>query len=178
MEKALVESINSAQEIVEKSNVKSEFSRIAFEVTLKHLIGQSYGGPTHHISSEDIPLDKADQINYADFIDHKQPKNDYQIIACIVHFLTKGIVSESVTKDELVSFIHQNPGRIRRLNNLNDVIRHTRNTSSYKYIEAFKDENEYRYRLSAIGKQLIDSLPEQPERKKPRRQKRNRKTQG
>ena len=167
----LINSIKQAQDIVESSGVKGEYAKIAFEVSLNHLIGRiGQNVPVGHVAA-DKPVattqQPVDSVSYNDFLDQKQPKNDYEITACIVSYMTDGNVLNTTTKEELVGFIHQNPGKIKGLRNLNDVIRHTRDNPYYSYIETVREGGEIRYRLSAIGKQLVDRLPE---RKTVRRQ--------
>lgn len=164
MKSDLVSSIKQAQDIVESSGVKNEYAKIAFEVTLNHIIGsrdEIASGKHEYVEKSGFSTQQPEGgFNYNDFIDQKLPKNDYEITACIVSFLTNGDVRNSITKEDLVGFIHQNPGKIKGLKNLNDVIRHTRNNPNYSYIETVKEGGEFRYRLSAIGKQLVDQLPQ------------------
>ncbi len=164
MKRDLVSSIKQAQDVVESSGVKNEYAQIAFEISLNYIIGSK--GETAPVQRESVDKpdfstqQPEDGLSYNEFIDQKKPKNDYEITACIVSFLTNGDVRKSITKEDLVGFIHQNPGNIKGLKNLNDVIRHTRNHPNYSYIETVKEGGEIRYRLSAVGKQLLDQLPQ------------------
>lgn len=165
----LVKLVKQSEQIVNESSISEGFRAIAYKTILEFLLsnnGISTKANTDRIdSSKKAGTTVIDSGDYGDFIIKKQPKNDYETIACIVFHLTGGIVSESVSREELLEFIHQNPGNLKGLNNLSGVIRHTRGNPQYGYIETDKDVDEPSYRLSARGKQMVDRLPDREVKK-------------
>lgn len=102
------------------------------------------------------------------YIEHKDPKNDYEIIALVVGHITKGD-KKSVTKNEIIEFIRDNPHRIKNVDTLYRVIGNTKN--DYRYIE-FIGKKGSTYRLSVKGRQLVSKLPNRsdaPKKKKKRK---------
>ena len=96
----------------------------------------------------------------------KDPQNDYEIIALVVEWLTRG-EKRSVTKEEIEEFIREHPDRMSNLepNKIRGVIDNTKSHSSYKYIDFVDKKNDKTYRLSAKGKKITNELPDRPQSK-------------
>ncbi len=168
----LVDIVKQSENVVEESKVSEEYRATAFKTVLEFLLSNNDPSMDAH-SSNNIIVDRTqvtvvENGDYEELIAVKQPKNDYEIVACIVYHLTGGIVSNSVTRVELLDYIHQNPGNLKGLKNLSGVIKHTRSNPYYGYIENVKDAEESSFRLSARGKQLIDRLPGREDKKRVR----------
>ena len=104
------------------------------------------------------------------YLEEKNPKNDYEIIALVVDNFasTDGSLP---TKKNILDFFRSNPDRLENTDSkqLNDAIDNTKNNRSYGYIEyaeSDKTKGPKEYRLSIKGKQLVERLPERPEKKK------------
>lgn len=111
--------------------------------------------------------DNPTPANWADYLEQKQPKNDYEIIALVVGYLTQGN-KQSVTKDEIIEFLRKNPKRIKNTTTLSTAINAAKNKKHYRYIE-FISNDDKAYRLSIRGEQLVSELPnriEVPKKKK------------
>lgn len=117
--------------------------------------------------------DKNKEISWGVYLEKKQTKNDYEIIALVVDQLTQN-EKISVSKKEIVHFISENPDHIKNAeeNKLSAAIDNTK--SKYKYIKFVNNKENRTYQLTIKGKQLVDKLPERPNmqsRKKPRKSK-------
>lgn len=159
----LVDLVKRSESIVTESNVGDEYRSTAFKTVLEFLLSNSDPSIDTHLTASShvrsTPSTVVENGDYEALLAEKQPKNDYEIVACIVYHLTGGIVSNTVSRVELLDYIRQNPGNLKGLKNLNGVIKHARGNPYYGYIENVKDAEEPSFRLSARGKQLVDRLP-------------------
>ena len=96
------------------------------------------------------------------YLEEKNPKNDYEIIALVVDWLTRS-GKNSVSKEEIIEFIRDHPDRISNTekSKLSSAIDNTKNHDNYKYID-FVDKDKKTYCLSIKGRQLVKRLPERP----------------
>ena len=104
------------------------------------------------------------------YLEEKNPKNDYEIIALVVDHLTN-TAGPPPTKKTITDFFRVNPDRLENTDSkpLSDAIDSTKNNRAYRYIE-YADSDKAKspkvYRLSIKGKQLVEKLPERSVRKK------------
>lgn len=106
------------------------------------------------------------QESWEQHLKQKDPQNDYEIIALVVDRLIS-LGKKSVTKEEIVEFIRDNPDRINRAEDIGVSIVTTKSNTAYKYIE-FVSKDDKTYRLSIKGKQMVKQLPERREKKNKR----------
>ena len=96
--------------------------------------------------------------SWKDYLEEKQTKNDYEIIALVVERLASN-GKESVAKEEIMEFVRRNPHLIKNTGKVADSIKTTKDNKAYRYIEFVDKKTDKTYRLSIKGKQLVDSLP-------------------
>ncbi len=98
-------------------------------------------------------------------LEEKRPNNDYEIIALVVEKLTRA--KGSVTKEEIVDFLRDNPDRLNNTNPkaLSSAINNAKNKKTYQYIE-YANKKGKTYHLSIKGRQLVKRLPDREENTK------------
>ena len=128
-------------------------------IEIRDLLKDRSGSDTTS-TSIDQASNEPSQQSWEQYLEAKDPDNDYKIIALVVDKLTSS-EKQSVTKEEIVEFIRENPDRITNADpkKLRSVIDNTKNMARYGYIE-FVSKDDKTYRLSIKGKQLIKRLPD------------------
>ena len=97
-------------------------------------------------------------VPWETYIKNKQPKNDYEVVAVVVDYLTK--TGEEVTIESIIEFIRESSVAFSNVRDPEKVVNNTKNNKHYGYIE-FTDKKERKYyRLSIKGSQLINILQE------------------
>ncbi len=118
-----------------------------------------------------IDTSKQEQMSWEQYLEQKDPRSDYEIIALVVKQLTND-QKPSVTKEEILEFINKHPDRINNTETLSACIDKTKSVANYRYIQ-FVSANDKTYRLSLKGKQVVSQLPNRS--KNTRKKKRSRK---
>lgn len=110
--------------------------------------------------------ENAEGKTWGQYLEEKNPKNDFQIIALVVDHL-RSTLGRGVEKEEIIEFIRKNPERIKNVEEgkLSGAIGNTKASPSYGYIE-YEGKNSKSFRLSIKGKQLVDRLPNSNKGKK------------
>lgn len=102
------------------------------------------------------PKARADSTNGSiyDYVREKGPKNEYQRVAVLAHYLEKNRNMESVTARDVVDA--NTEARQPRFSNISTTM--NRSSGVYKYINSL---SRGVYQLSATGLDLVNALPDQ-----------------
>ncbi len=97
-------------------------------------------------------------VPWETYIKNKQPKNDYEVVAVVVDYLTK--TGKEVTIESIIEFIRESSVAFSNVRDPEKVVNNTKNNKHYGYIEFVDKKKRKHYRLSIKGSQFINILQE------------------